>query len=222
MRRRLNWFRKRGETLLEVVVAITIMVAVLTSVFTLLIQISAANINVINRVVGLNIAREGIEAVRNIRDTNWLKYSGDRRGKWLCLDTTTTPNACAGSLSSLISENVYRVEFSDADARYYLEEMDVAGTFTGKDTLPTEDFRLYEEAATGRTYHSVAGKVTPFYRQILLRPETTTLGGVCPGGGCVQDVRLNVVVRVQWKEGRKVRSLDLETYLYDFLGRDSY
>ena len=232
MQRRLNRFRHRGETLLEVVVAITIMIAVLTSVFTLLIQVSAGNVNVVNRVTALNIAKEGVEAVRNIRDTNWLKYSGDRRGKWLCLDTVLpldtldTRNACTPGLAGTYIDNkVYRIELSETYNRYYLQAMEAPENFTNKDILPAEDFRLYEDSGTGRSYHDNTGEAMAFYRQILLTPETTVLNGTCgaiPEADCVQDIRLNVVSRVQWKEGNKVRSLDLETYLYDFLGRESY
>ena len=199
--------------------AISIMIAVLTSVFTLLIQVSAANINVVNRVTALNIAKEGMEAVRNIRDTNWLKYSGDRRGKWLCLDTKAEPTACETAVAP-ITTGVYRIELSETHNRYYLQYMGDSGDFTEEKVLPTEEFRLYENA--GRTYHSSGGEATAFYRQILLKPETTSLGGLCSGDGCPVDVRLNVVSRVQWREGNRVRSLDLETYLYDFLGRESY
>jgi len=34
------------------------------------------------RIVAINIAREGMEGLRNMRDTNWMKFSGDRRGRW--------------------------------------------------------------------------------------------------------------------------------------------
>ncbi len=224
MQRRINRFRHRGETLLEVMVAITIMVAVLTSAFTLLIQVSAANTNVVNRVTALNIAKEGVEAVRNIRDTNWLKYSGDRRGKWLCLDTVAAPNACQ-TATALITTGVYRVEFEGS--RYYLEET-ISSALTVEDALPGEAFRLYESTTTpneGRMYHDAVGggEATAFYRQILLTPEDEWVDDpTCTTVGCPTKVRLNVVSRVQWREGSKVRSLDLETYLYDFLGRESY
>lgn len=35
-----------------------------------------------NRIIAINIAREEIEAMRNIRDTNWLKFSTLRRECW--------------------------------------------------------------------------------------------------------------------------------------------
>lgn len=35
-----------------------------------------------NRIIAVNLAREGIEAVRNIRDTNWLIFAGRKRDCW--------------------------------------------------------------------------------------------------------------------------------------------
>jgi hypothetical protein len=192
----------------------------MASVFGVLIQVSATNDNSINRVVALNLAREAVESVRNIRDTNWLKYSGDRRAKWLCLDTVSTPNACEGNVISSISEGRYRVEFSDATGRYFLEEM--TDPITEKEILPAESFRLHQTAAGRISHESTANEALPFYRQIQLTPEETYLNSSCTTAGCPQDVRLNILVRVQWLDGKNIRSLDLEAYLYDFFGRDSY
>lgn len=219
MRRKLIQSRLSGETLLELVIAITVLTIVLASVFSVLIQSSATNENSIKRVEALNIAREGIESVRNIRDTNWLKYSGDRRAKWLCLDTTTNPNACEGNNSSLISTGIYRVDFSDTQGRYFLEKK--SETLTEKKVLPTEAFRLYQ-TAEGRISHTPSSITLPFYRQIELVPEKTYLNAACTVAGCPQDVRMRVLVRVQWMDEKNIRSLDLETYLYDFFGRNSY
>ena len=219
MRRKLIQRRLLGETLLELVIAITVLTMVLAGVFSVLIQSSATNENSIKRVGALNIAREGVESVRNIRDTNWLKYSGDRRAKWLCLDTTTTPNACEGDTLSVIDEGVYRVNFSDAQGRYFLEK--IPGTLTEKKVLPTEAFRLYQTAG-GRISHTPSSIAIPFYRQIELVPEKTYLNAACTVAGCPQDVRMRVLVRVQWMDGKNVRALDLEAYLYDFFGRNSY
>lgn len=212
--------RFRGESLLEVVIAITVLTMVLTSVFGVLIQVSATNGNSINRVVALNLAREGIESVRNIRDTNWLKYSGDIRAKWLCLDTSVDPNACEGNVISSITEGRYRMEFSEAAGRYFLEAMPDA--ITEKEVLPGESFRLYQTAAGRISHEASSNEALPFYRQIQLTPEETYLNSACTTTGCPKDVRLNILVRVQWMDGKNIRSLDLEAYLYDFFGRESY
>lgn len=48
------------------------------------------------RIIAINIAREGLEAVRNIRDTNWLKFSGQRRQCWNHLPSLKITDPCTG------------------------------------------------------------------------------------------------------------------------------
>ncbi|MBN2087586.1 hypothetical protein JW758_04515 [Candidatus Peregrinibacteria bacterium] len=73
---------KRGETILETVIAVSILAIGVTLSSTLMAS-SLRNMNSSkSRVIAVNIAREGIEAVRNIRDTNWLKYSSQLRECW--------------------------------------------------------------------------------------------------------------------------------------------
>lgn len=47
-----------------------------------------------NNIKAINIAREGMEAVMNIRDTNWLRFSSDRKHCWLSKDYS---NQCISS-----------------------------------------------------------------------------------------------------------------------------
>ena len=72
----------KGETILETMIAMTILSLGITMTTTIIAS-SLRNINASkNRVIAVNIAREGIEAMRNIRDTNWLKYSSKKRDCW--------------------------------------------------------------------------------------------------------------------------------------------
>lgn len=221
-RRKLN--RRRGESLLEVIIAVSILSTIMVSVFSLIIRGASTNTNVTNRVVAINVAREGVEAVRNIRDTNWLKYSGDRRGKWLCYDTTSNPNACEDNNDPVISVGNYTVDFNDGEGRYFLN-LENTTLMTDKDVLPAEDFRLYADAGVSdRFLHSATGgEITKYYRQVRLVPEIDAgVSGACASAGCPINSRLLVSVRVQWQEEGSVRRLDMETYLYDFFGRDEY
>lgn len=45
------------------------------------------------RVKAIALAREGIEAMVNIRNTNWLRYSSDRKNCW---DTLNYDGKCVG------------------------------------------------------------------------------------------------------------------------------
>lgn len=57
-----------------------------------------------NNIKAINIAREWVESVINIRDTNWLRFSSDRTNCWIvkdydatCIWDTTPPEIASGS-----------------------------------------------------------------------------------------------------------------------------
>ena len=95
---------KKGETILETVIAVSILAIGVTLSSTLMAS-SLRNINTSkNRVIAVNIAREGIEAVRNIRDTNWLKFSGNARECWNHLPSGLEPlDDCLESCNGVTS-----------------------------------------------------------------------------------------------------------------------
>ena len=138
--------KPRGETVTETIVALTIMAFGIALASALLAN-SLRNIGASkNRVVAINIAREGIEAVRALRDTNWLKFSSNRRQCWNHMpqtlpDTcdasnyTTTeilPDANNGAVGQTANYIVYR----DKDSRWRLAPQTLAaGTDNSKLSL---------------------------------------------------------------------------------------
>ncbi len=220
--------KNKGETIVEVIVAVVISTMVLTATFLMLNRAISTNTNVRNRVVALNIAREGIEAVRNIRDTNWLKYSGDRRGKWLCQDTPTSLNECSSTGGDdLLSTGKYIVEYEMSNQRYYLAD---ASNNTDLDLSTVTDFseyRLYYDEINHKYTHVATGNTaTFFYRQIQLEvhdgsDSDNTLPGCTTVPQC-QESKLKIISLVQWKEEGALRISKLEHHLYDFYERDNY
>ncbi|MBI4120577.1 MAG: prepilin-type N-terminal cleavage/methylation domain-containing protein [Parcubacteria group bacterium] len=69
-----------GFTLVEAVVAVGVIAVGFTGSLILLAQSSAQATNLRSRTVAAQLAAEGIEIVRNIRDTNWLAGRGWRDG----------------------------------------------------------------------------------------------------------------------------------------------
>ena len=71
------FFARKGQGILEVVIAISVVVIGLVSIISLVVF----NINVQsynhNMLIASNLAREGIEVIRNIRDNNWLNSEWD-------------------------------------------------------------------------------------------------------------------------------------------------
>ena len=108
----------RGETLAETIIALSVLAIGITIASTVIINSIRNLTNAKSRVTAINIAREGIEAVRNIRDTNWLYYSDRRRQCW---NHNPSEGACDGAHP--IIPGVYIV-YKDTDHRWKLYPAD--------------------------------------------------------------------------------------------------
>ncbi|MCF7830611.1 type II secretion system GspH family protein [Candidatus Gracilibacteria bacterium] len=209
-----NKTKNSGETLIEILVSTVILITVVTSAFVFLNRGVATNLGLTNRIIAIEIAREGLEAVRNIRDTNWLKYSGDRRAKWLCVDEQGEDTCSGINVTAIDIPGFYRAEFSEDDKRYYIEEPDVGSELLdlANNSAGYENFQLFETSSGRLVHDNVDNTPTIFYRQIELIPETNALN----------EEKLKVISRVQWSEVNTYPSTVLETHLFDFYERDAY
>lgn len=68
---------EHGQSLLETIMALGIIVIAVTATIGLLISTMKSGRTSVNRVIAANLAREAIEAARDIRDTNWLKIQAN-------------------------------------------------------------------------------------------------------------------------------------------------
>lgn len=64
---------QRGQGLLEATIALGIIITGVVAALTLGIANLSAGVTSESRIVAANLAREGVEVVRNIRDTNWTR-----------------------------------------------------------------------------------------------------------------------------------------------------
>ncbi|MBI5529878.1 MAG: hypothetical protein HY918_00035 [Candidatus Doudnabacteria bacterium] len=76
-----------GQTLIETLVALFILIMGVSAAAGLAVYALSSSTGVIKQIVANGLAREGIEAVRNMRDTNWLKDTLLING---CYDYTTS------------------------------------------------------------------------------------------------------------------------------------
>lgn len=67
--------KKNGFTLLEVMIAIFLVIVGITGVFLLITKTVGQMALSSSRLIAAYLSQEGIEIVRNIRDTNWLEQS---------------------------------------------------------------------------------------------------------------------------------------------------
>lgn len=94
VRRVMYYVDKKGQGLLETIVALGIIMSALVAVLSLVISNLITERAADMRLQALNFAREGIEAVKNVRDTNyltnqddaWFGISSDQNGRRLNID----------------------------------------------------------------------------------------------------------------------------------------
>lgn len=123
-----RWKSPKGISMLEVIISIFIIA--LSAITTATVIVSAFRMDRVNKnkMIAINLAREGIEAVRNIRDSNWLRYSATRDKCWNFWEQPDKYNSsdlttkkylnCDTGQSNPIPRNTYfRVEFARSDLK---------------------------------------------------------------------------------------------------------
>jgi Tfp pilus assembly protein PilV len=89
------FINNRGNSIIEVMVVLLILTVGIVGTYGILDSGQKLSTTTQNRIKAINIAREGMEAVENIRDTNWLKFSSDYENCWKVKDYDST---CIGNL----------------------------------------------------------------------------------------------------------------------------
>ena len=194
----------RGESIIESLIGIAIIIIALAGIMALFSDNIRLNHSTRNRIIAINLAREGIEAVRFVRDSNWLVYSNDRRVCW----NNDTENDCVDSGSDGITDfplnGNYNAVMDPADFTWKLEE-DSDGLDLDNQLNLHNNFYL----------HTASGSTTPFQRQIQISYVDETGSGISVTNAS-ENNRMKVLSIVQWGNNEKI---ELETVLTDFLER---
>lgn len=151
----LNWktrHHRKGEAIIETVIAMGILAIGITIAGEIM-GTSLRNVNSSkNRVIAVNIAKEGLEAIRNIRDTNWLRYSGKKRECWNHQPTQYINDSCPDPMDQTDYKPikpghyiVYKQPIDEANIslgwKWRLEsltESSAGGEKVKKDEIPTD------------------------------------------------------------------------------------
>lgn len=236
----------KGETLAETLVALMVLGIGITVASTV-ISSSIQNMeNTYNRILAVNLAREGLEAVHNIRETNWMKFSNDKRGCWNHLPQPLDLNgneACTPSTEAIntsIKQGSY-VVYLDKDKRWRLREIPPEAA----EELPKlYRLKVITDPATNEGYEiinpidpglvpplnnlgetpdpsaSTKDSFLPFKRTLTLKYIDDS-GAVATGIGSEKVNRLEVTSEVTWKRNGQDFKVELKNRLSDYLGRSN-
>lgn len=164
----------KGETLIEVLAALTCLVLAGLSAVTVALQVMTTTATSKEYLIAQNLAREAIEGVINIRDTNWLNHPADKDECWLIRDSVLP---CATQNNIQTNEN-YIIQ-RNSDGRLLLGTKGLATLDIPEDENPDTDdrkFILYVTNNNVYQHEDPATKADPyptpdFYRMISFEEE---------------------------------------------------
>lgn len=234
-----KFVNQKGSALMEVLISIFIITMGLTGSAMLIIK--AIHINSINsdRIIAINLAREGVEAVRNIRDTNWLTWSANIRECWNFLNDTDEDGiiddddlACSANADEQNDSPIgingdgdfvtnYIVDFNEDNFRWVLID---AGN------LPDDYSTILHRNSDNLYTHKsqVPNEETKFSREITIKYIDNIDNTVSPPtyyfpeGDKGKDNRILIESRVSWFSRGRNQEVVLAQTLTDYLGRDNW
>lgn len=149
-----------GQSLIETIVALFVLTTGLAAGLALAIYAFGSSSEISERISAAGLAREGIEAVRRMRDTNWRSDAlADCGSAQFCYQNwLTSPYDIRGTQTA--AGLVYRIVFNpDATTNKWIAVQ----------SGPGDDYRLYQQSAGGLSHNNVpgAGAVpTNFFRKV--------------------------------------------------------
>lgn len=218
--------KSKGQGVLEVVIAISVIVVGLLSVLSLIFfNINTQDYNH-KMLIASNLAREGIEIIRNIRDSNWL----DEEKEWndsLWIEGSTIEEDY-NSFVTLNWTNWGEYEFDYGLVPLGISWEDCIDKNYSMGYAVCELYSLPLNGDTNYTFFDNWGSLlddteeTPFYRLIYIN-EICGVDGVEDiledyKGKCSDDkqIGIQVISRVGWKERNRIRFIEIEDRLYDW------
>ncbi|MBT3704376.1 hypothetical protein HOG17_01195 [Candidatus Peregrinibacteria bacterium] len=185
---------KRGETLIEVMAALTCLVLAGMSAVTVALQVMSTTAVSKEYLIAQNLAREGIEAVVNIRDTNWLNHPAEKDECWMimasngnCAVADKVKDEALGNEHYIMTREDNGQIILESNGVGKLEILDGQTPEAGSDGL----FKLYVDESGLYSHDDGVDMMAPypypeFYRMITFEADPLVL----------DEMKINVLV--QW------------------------
>lgn len=196
-------FRHQGQSLIEVVVAVGVILSVLISIAALVVVNIFGQKSSENRIIAGQLAREGIEVMRNFRDAAYLE------------------KRTLEEVTSVYSESdhfyYYLTEFNNNDDNRWGIQGVASSDWNVIPKLVIDTYGLYTQGA--------GGDFTGFKRRIIIDSicaDTTEplecVDAICESGEgvCTHRIGYRITSEVQWTENSQDQTIELKEFLYEW------
>lgn len=179
-----------GQTLIETLVAIFVLVTGVTAALGLAVYALGTSTGIVKQIVATGLAREGLEAVKQMRDTNWLQQGvidkncynytdGSLTGwcytHWLnqqfCLDPSSS--GCDGALASANYILNFDQSSTTATGFWSLKQQTNPGNYgLLYDSTNTNNSGFYYSSGNGSSCSDSVATISDFCRKITITKIT--------------------------------------------------
>jgi hypothetical protein len=179
-----------GQTLVETMVALVVLVTGISASLALANFAFKTSTNITKQLIAIGIAREGVEAVKNMRDTNWLNGTLDST----CYDFRTSAQTANCYRDWLFVSGFYDL-MAPGGKSFALSGNPFSSQFW--ELVPqSSDFSLsYDSSASSGLYKASTGTPSGYFRKLILTEEATS-----PYYDKDTGPRLKLTVQVWWKD----------------------
>lgn len=215
-----SYKKQKGETLIEVIIAMGILAIGTLVASTMIISTIRSTVVNKNYLIAISLSREGVEAVRAIRDSNWLIFPQDTKNCWNVLhdeDITPTNSCSVATKFADLGKVYYRVNINDMNAsapyKWVLEPAVNGSQFTVASSAAERKFYLLKPDSqnTGLYRHQkndgtdeYDSERTSFYRAITMEPTG------------INNDEVRVISDVQWFDGGQLQEIATESILTNY------
>lgn len=200
---------KKATSIMEAIIATLIVTTWVVWMYKVYTSSMNLETHISNKITATQIAREWIEAITNIRDTNWVILWSDKDNCWNSLnyntdcimDTTTTYD---------IKHNWHYKTYQNTNNRWALEEL--TNYSSGYlDSSYRTDYRVWLDSNNFYTQTGTTTNLLPlFTREIIINYIDTNSDWADSN-----DEKMEITSRVQWqdKSSNVPHTIDLKTIL---------
>ncbi|PIR97618.1 MAG: hypothetical protein COT91_00500 [Candidatus Doudnabacteria bacterium CG10_big_fil_rev_8_21_14_0_10_41_10] len=159
--------KENGQTLIETLVAIFLLTTGIIGGLSLAIFALGASDVTVNQIVATNLAREGVEVVRNMRDTNWLEAE-DADGLSDCSSDIGVGQECYADWDS----QVYNISGNPSGKKYILQFSTYGNSWQILTSTGGQNVRLYLQS--DGSYNHVDNGNWKYSRLVVITRESAT------------------------------------------------
>jgi len=207
---------KKATSIAEAIVVTLIIVVWLTWVYNIFMQSIKLTGSIENKIQAIQIAREWIEWITNIRNTNWILFPSNIDSCW---KTLNYDNRCIPAvLYNEIDPTSYKI-YRDSDFRWILEE---PGWWVGTNYSDPTYRAFYNVWLTASWTYSQTTDITTNLRQIYTRELKVETINAITADWSTNNHWLKITSIVQWKDSSKndSRKIEIESILTNYKNKN--